>query len=211
MLIIENHFKLTPTELNTDLQYFGSISYIKQLMQANLVHFNGDQVYTKMSFKNRMIIGTAQGPLHLSIPIIGGRDQKMPMKEIKIAYHIPWMDQHYKSIVSNYRRSPFFDYYHHGILEMYSKQTVYLFDYLLTVNEWIKKQVKGKWEISLTETIPSNYQSDLCLPKNYDQVPNPIVYQQVFEDKIGFMPNLCILDMLFCCGGKQVNGLLLTS
>ena len=41
-----------------------------------------------MSFKNRMVIGTAQGPLHLSIPIIGGRDQKIPMKEIKIACKI---------------------------------------------------------------------------------------------------------------------------
>lgn len=202
---------MIPTEINTDLQYFGSISYIKQLMQANWVHFNGDQVYSKMSFKNRMVIGTAQGPIHLSIPIIGGRDQKLPMKEIKIAYHLPWMDQHYKSIVSNYRRSPFFEYYHHGIEEIYSKQPTYLFDYLMTINEWVKKQVKGKWEISKTESINSTYQLDECLPKNYDQVPNPIIYQQVFEDKIGFMPNLCILDILFCCGGKQVKELLMAS
>jgi hypothetical protein len=121
------------------------------------------------------------------------------------------MDQHYKSIVSNYRRSPFFEYYHHGIEEIYSKQPTYLFDYLMTINEWVKKQVKGKWEISKTESINSTYQLDECLPKNYDQVPNPIIYQQVFEDKIGFMPNLCILDILFCCGGKQVKELLMAS
>jgi hypothetical protein len=195
----------------TDLQYFGSISYIKQLMQADLVYFNKEQVYTKMSFKNRMIIGTAQGPLHLSIPIIGGRDQKVAIKEIKIANDIPWMDQHYKSIVSNYRRSPFFEYYHHGILEIYSKQPVYLFDYLMTINEWVKKQVKGKWEISITEPTDSKYQYTEWLPKNYDQIPNPIKYQQVFEDKIEFMPNLSILDILFCCGGKQAHSLLMAT
>lgn len=195
----------------TDLEYFGSISYIKQLMQADLVYFNKEQVYTKMSFKNRMIIGTAQGPLHLSIPIIGGRDQKVAIKEIKIANDIPWMDQHYKSIVSNYRRSPFFEYYHHGILEIYSKQPVYLFDYLMTINEWVKKQVKGKWEISITEPTDSKYHSTEWLPKNYHQIPNPIKYQQVFEDKIEFMPNLSILDILFCCGGKQAHSLLMAT
>ncbi len=195
----------------SDLQYFGSISYIKELMQSDLVYFNGEQLYSKMSFKNRMIIGTAQGPLHLSIPIIGGRDQKISMKQIKIAYHIPWMNQHYKTIVSSYKRSPFFEYYHHDIKQIYATQPEYLHDFLINVNEWIKKQIKGKWEISLIEPIHSKNHSTECLPKNYDQIQNPIVYQQVFEDKIGFMPNLCILDMLFCCGGKQANGLLLAS
>jgi len=196
------------TDTMIDIQYFGSISYIQNLIQTNLLYFNGDQVYTKMSFKNRMVIGTAQGPLHLSIPIIGGRDQKNPIKEIKIAYHIPWMDQHYKSIVSNYRRSPFFEYYHHEIKELYNAQPIYLFDLLIIINEWIRKQIKGKWEISLFEPKNTNYQGEQWLPKNYNQIPNPIRYQQVFEDKTGFMPNLCILDILFCCGGKQTNALL---
>ena len=209
MLIIENHLKLLPTELNTDLQYFGSISFIKQLLQTNKVYYNVDQVYTKMSFKNRMVIGTAQGPLHLSIPIIGGRDQKIPMKEIKIAYHIPWMEQHYKSIVSNYRRSPFFEYYHHEIKEIYVSQPVYLYQFLININEWVRKQIKGKWEITLQEPLNSNYQAEQWVPKNYNQISNPIIYQQVFEEKTGFMPNLCILDILFCCGGKHANTLLL--
>jgi hypothetical protein len=194
--------------INTDLQYFGSISYIKDLMQNNLVYFNNDQLYTKMSFKNRMVIGTAQGPLHLSIPIIGGRDQKIPIKDVKISYDISWMDQHYKSIVSNYKRSPFFEYYHDDLNELYKKPTIFLIDFLLKINEWVSKQIKGKWEISSSEPNLSIYQFDKCLPKNYHLIDVRINYQQVFEDKIGFMPNLCILDLLFCCGGKQANALL---
>jgi len=199
------------SDVITDIQYFGSISYIKHLMQFNLVYFNENQNYTKMSFKNRMVIGTAQGPLHLSIPIIGGRDQKIPLNEIKIAYHSPWMSQHYKSIVSNYKRSPFFEYYHDDIKEIYNSQPVYLYEFLIHINEWVRKQIKGKWEISKLQPNHSNYHSDQWLPKNYDLVPNPIKYQQVFEDNIGFMPNLCILDILFCCGGKQTNKLLMTT
>jgi ATP-dependent Clp protease ATP-binding subunit ClpB len=90
-------------------------------------------------------------------------------------------------------------------------QPVYLNEFLIHINEWIRKQIKGKWEISKLQPNHSNYQPDQWLPKNYDQVPNPIKYQQVFEDNIGFMPNLCILDILFCCGGKQTNKLLMTT
>jgi len=69
----------------TDLHYFGAISYYKALAQHELVVFDNTAAFSKMSFKNRMVIATAQGPLHLSIPIEGGRDQKTPMNEIKIA------------------------------------------------------------------------------------------------------------------------------
>ena len=28
----------------------------------------------------------------------------------------------------------------------------------------------------------------------------PFTYGQVFEERLGFLPNLSILDLLFCCG-----------
>lgn len=194
--------------ISTDLHYFGSIHYIQQIMKSGAVHFKHDQSYTKMSFKNRMIIGTAQGPLHLSIPIIGGRDQKTPVKEIKIAYTSPWNEIHYKSIVSNYRRSPYFEYYHDEIDNLYKNKPELLVDFLMPIHEWINNKIKGNWEITTVNSIEQVDYTDPWLPKNYDQIPNPIIYQQVFEDKIGFMPNLSILDLLFCCGGKQAKQLL---
>jgi hypothetical protein len=30
--------------------------------------------------------------------------------------------------------------------------------------------------------------------------PTPPIYQQVFEDRNGFLPGMSILDLLFCCG-----------
>ena len=82
----------------TDLQYFGSIHFVKTLMENRNVVFDLDAPFTKMSFKNRMVIVTSQGPLMLTIPIVGGRDQKTPIKDISIAYDIPWCAQHLKSI-----------------------------------------------------------------------------------------------------------------
>jgi len=64
----------------TELQYFGTISYIKTIQEAQSVSFDENELFSKMSFKNRTIIASAQGPLNLTIPIVGGRDQKINLK-----------------------------------------------------------------------------------------------------------------------------------
>lgn len=195
----------------TDLQYFGTIQFIQSLMIEKEICFDNDSAFSKMSFKNRTIIATAQGVLSLSIPIVGGRDQKSPIKDVKIDYQSNWQKQHFRSIVSNYKRAPFFEYYENDLENLLNKESVYLVDYLLLTNEWVKKQLKASWVIVENESPIVNRQYDSWIPKNYDQIPNPISYQQVFEDKTGFLPNLSILDLLFCCGGRQANSLLTTS
>jgi hypothetical protein len=209
----------------TDLPYFGSISFIKEILNEEAVYFDINHPFSKMSFKNRMVIATAQGPLHLSIPIIGGRDQKTPIKDIQIAYDSPWPAQHFKALVSNYQRSPYFEYYKDSLLELYESKPVKLVDFLFDTNNWINKQLKAKLHLKLYDKIVDteillttneiNYTAsfnrwfDPWKPKNYDQYPDPVKYLQVFEDKTGFLPNLSILDLLFNCGGKQAKELLL--
>jgi hypothetical protein len=201
--------------LITVLPYFGTIDFVKSITNQNDIYFDNEQSFTKMSFKNRMVIATAQGALHLTIPIIGGRDQKLPLKEVKIAYNSPWHHQHYKAITSSYQRAPYFEYYQEDLKLIYNSNHVFLVDFLLEAQNWIKKQLKGNWSISATKpngitedvkVITRNY--SFSLPKNYHQLPNPIVYSQVFEDRVGFLPNLSILDLLFNCGGKQAKHLL---
>ena len=206
--------------LITDLQYFGTISHIQSLLKEEKVYFDNQHPFSKMSFKNRMVIATAQGPLHLTIPIIGGRDQKSPIQDIQIAYDSPWHEQHYKALVSNYQRSPYFEYYQDDLKAMYATKPKMLIEFLMNAHIWTKKQTKGKWIILNVET---NINTDIStvtdvqrrefepyLPKNYQSYPNAVKYQQVFEDKINFIPNLSVLDLLFNCGGKQANQLLLS-
>jgi len=201
--------------LITNFQYFGTIEFVKLLINEQDVYFDYDQPFTKMSFKNRMVIATAQGALHLSIPVIGGRDQKSPIKEIKIAYDSPWHDQHFKALTSSYQRAPYFEYYQQDLKLIYASKPIFLVDFLMESNIWLKQQIKGNWNLSINKPIElneehqkSNQADVFSLPKNYHLVPNPIVFQQVFEDRVGFLPNLSILDLLFNCGGKQAKHLL---
>lgn len=212
--------------IQTDFQYFGTISYIQYLYTAQEVFLNPTLPFTKMSFKNRCVIASSQGPLTLSIPLIGGRDQKLPIQDICIAYDAPWREQHLKAITVNYKRAPFFEFYEQSLINLFQQQPPTLVDFLTACHIWVHQQIKAPWKIvswPKEEGLPSynthdNHQetknSKMALyqyyispytPKNYTTYQDETPYQQVFSDKTGFLPNLCILDKLFCEGGPYIN------
>jgi hypothetical protein len=196
----------------TDLHYFGALSYYHVLAQHEQIVFDTSSTFSKMSFKNRMVIATAQGPLHLSIPIVGGRDQKTPMNAIRIAYDSPWRTQHFKAIMINYKRAPFFDYYVDSLEQLYSIEHVFLNDFLVATQNWTKTQLKAKWLIESLNEHPSIQKEakwvDPMKPNNFETDTNQFQYQQVFDSTTGFIPNTCIIDALFAIGGKQVLAML---
>lgn len=195
----------------TDLQYFGSIHFVKKLMENRNVVFDMEAPFTKMSFKNRMVIVTSQGPLILTIPIVGGRDQKTPIKDITIAYDSPWSAQHLKSIMTSYKKAPYFEYYEESLTALYVKKPAKLFDFLLLCSEWLQNQLKVRWDLSIlhnqVDVDAVIKYHDPCLPKNYNQHNGLPKYQQVFSEKLDFLPNASILDMLFCVGGREISKL----
>ena len=192
----------------TDLHYFGCLSYYHVFAAHEQIVFDNKTAFSKMSFKNRMVIATAQGPLHSTIPIVGGRDQKTPMNEIQIAYDSPWKSQHFKAISINYKRAPYFEYYVDSLKALYDNDYVYLNHFLLATQHWIKQQLKANWSIELAnEQTPIQHSLkwvDLMKPNNFETSNNQFKYQQVFESTTGFIPNTCIVDALFAMGGKQV-------
>ena len=189
----------------TDLHYFGALSYYHVLAQHEHIVFDCTTAFSKMSFKNRMVIATAQGPLHLSIPIVGGRAQKTPMNEIRIAYDSPWKSQHYKAISVNYKRAPYFEYYADSLKSLYDNDYEHLNDFLLATQHWTKQQLKAKWSIETSIEQPTiNVETkwmDSIKPNNFQTEGKQFQYQQVFDT--GFIQNACILDALFAMGGKQ--------
>jgi len=197
--------------LFTDLQYFGTIDFIRTVLKHQQVNYDAAAPFSKMSFKNRMVILTAQGPLNLTIPIIGGRDQKTALADIFIDYETSWKAKHFKAIITAYKRSPYFEYYEQSLANLYSQDHEKLIDFLTACQQWLKGQIKANWAIGLINNIAAaeieqkeKYFSP-WLPKNYQQSNIVPKYHQVFEDKIGFINNVSILDFLFCAGGKTVQ------
>jgi hypothetical protein len=192
--------------LRIECQYFGSVLYIQQIALANASVIDVHEPFKKMSFRNRTTIISAQGPLLLTVPLQHGRDQKAPMQDVKICYGQNWPSKHIKALNSCYKRSPFFEYYEEGVSQLLQKEHLYLVDLNISILNWLEKVLKTQFNISKS-TAPIPYldpsvqeaRDSSNLVDTKQNIANK-VYPQVFSDKIDFIPNVSILDLLFCMG-----------
>lgn len=192
-------------------QYFPCVNWINTLFQFSNIKIEQYDSYQKMSFRNRCEVADSNGVVNLSVPLEKGRNQRQLMKEVKISYRDNWNTRHWRTIESCYSRSPFFEFYRDGVFSLLQQKPVFLLDQNLLILDWLKKALKFEGEIMSTGAYLQNYPEgtvdlrDHFLPKNSREGAPGLQYTQVFEDRIGFIPNLSILDLLFCTGPGAIN------
>lgn len=212
--MIKQNKKTSP--LIIDSQYFGTINYYKILNNFSNIEIEQYESYQKMSFRNRCMVAGSNGVVGLSVPLEKGRGQRELMKDVRISYSDKWQVQHWRTIESCYSRAPFFEFYRDGVGQLLRQKETYLLDLNMATLNWLKKVLKIPGDISLTRQYLKTYPEGVAdrrstiLPKNYQQAETCPRYTQVFEDRIGFQPNLSILDLLFCCG-PETSSLLQTT
>ena len=115
--------------LSTNLHYFDNIYSFGQILNSDEIILLTHLPYTKSSLKNKTHILTANGPLMLSIPIAGGRNNRAAYHEIEIFNNHSWQKNHWHSIISAYNNSPYFEHYKHLLLPLYEQQYTSLFQF----------------------------------------------------------------------------------
>ena len=181
--------------------YLPNVAYFAYLTKQETSYFATDTHYQKQTFRNRSEIYGANGKLNLIIPIIHKKQTFQLDQDVEISYEINWQKEHWKSICSAYRSSPFFEYYEADLAPFFDKKTKSLFDLNLSLIE----------KIMMLLELPYSYQK-ISFHKEKDQridelllaKKRPVIQQekyiQVFVSKLGFIPNLSILDALFNLG-----------
>ncbi|HEY4207614.1 MAG TPA: WbqC family protein [Puia sp.] len=195
----------------TDLQYFPSVIWYKISNKMSNILFEQYECYQKMSFRNRCQVVGSQGRIDLSVPLEKGRDQRTLMKDVRIAGATRWQDQHWKTLLACYSRSPWFEFYRDGLEVLYRKPFQFLLDWNLASFEWTCRVLEMPARVSLTDAYKPAYEDQewmdgrgMLLPGNITNTSRwvPVVYRQVFEEITGFIPNLSVLDLLFCEGQR---------
>jgi hypothetical protein len=144
----------------------------------------------------------------LSIPVLEGREQKKPMKEVIVDNRKPWQSQHWKTITSCYNRSPWFNFYEPELNRLYRQPVELLGDWNKTCFEWVIGKLGLAIHVDYSEYVPGDqpvaevvdWRNKLTPKSLQTDFPDPVKYHQVFEERIGFIPHLSVLDLLFCEG-----------
>jgi hypothetical protein len=184
----------------TDLQYFPSLNYIFTLAKAKNIDFSGFGRYRKSSFLNKMEVPGSNGVVKMSIPIKGGRGIKVSYADTQIDPGSGWQETHFRTISSIYGNAPFFPFYQNGLRALYSADLTNLFAWNILCLDFFVKNAKMS---NLIQFNVAEQEDDEIQPHlqhsilNNTQLPP---YNQVFSDRIGFIPNMSCLDLLMNLG-----------
>lgn len=189
--------------------YLAPVSYYTKLYAYDKVYLEQYDHYMKQSYRNRCVIASAGGPLSLTIPTEKGDELKCLMKDVRISDHGNWRHVHWNAFVAAYRQSPFFDYYADEFRLFYEKKYTFLFDFNAELCRWVCEQLDLNPNVMATSDFVTDVTGvddyrERIHPKRRGQaddssfVPQP--YYQVFDAKLGFLPDLSIADLLFNMG-----------
>jgi len=193
------------------LPYFGSIVQLREMLRTDTIFIENEDNYQKQTYRNRLNIYGANGKLTLNIPIkhlhTPGFKQHQKYKDVKLEKDLKWQKQHWKSLESAYKTSPFFEYYEDDLAPLFHKDFDYLMDFnykcLEALEECLQLNIKyqktAEFMITPKGMIDKraliNAKKDIIIPE----------YTQVFQEKHGFISNLSILDLLFNEGPNTAN------
>jgi len=197
--------------------------------------------YLENDWNNRNKIRTPQGTHWLTVPIDRNKTKSNSLNNIIIVgYDRPdakdfWQDIHWKTIVSNYKKSPFFHIYEEELYDMYQN---IIWERLVDIC-WHQFVLVKKWlgldAIKVVRMSEMKFNGnkdklvlDHCLKLNGDAVvfgmhgkdyvdisifekENIDLYFQNYDHPVykqrfgGFEPNVSVLDLLLNHGSESIN------
>jgi hypothetical protein len=194
--------------------YLPPIQYMSKFLPDGPVFIESQENYQKQSYRNRCYIYGANGRQSLVIPVKKQYGEKTQVSAVEIDHSYSWRKIHLKSIESAYRLSAFYEYYADEFRNLYEKETRLLLHWNLELLKTLLHWLGIHKDIVLTETWEnrpatcSDFRQHIH-PKGRLAQPDeqfiPIPYQQVFQERYGYMPNLSIIDLLFNEGPQAVS------
>ena len=189
--------------------YFPTVAHFVAIANADTVTFEAADNFQKQTFRNRMYVYGANGKLLLNIPVKHNKDkQKTLYKNIEIENVEDWQKQHWRSIVSAYKSSPFFEYYEDDLKDLFTSPQTSLYNLNIELFKRLCDCIEIEINIEYTTVFESTTSLTDCRHLVNSKKETPIQlenYTQVFGDKHGYLNNLSILDLLFNEGPNTLN------
>ena len=187
--------------------YLPPVSWFAEfLKEENEILLEQHENFPKQTYRSRCNIYGANGKLALILPI--HHNGKRAMKDLELSYAEDWQKLHWKSIKIAYQSSPYFEYYEDKLKQIFSVQPTSLIEFNLNALKIILQILKVEKDFSLTiefektpdavdlrERFSAKKESEYHLPE----------YYQTFSDKLGFIKDLSILDVVCNIGPESAT------
>lgn len=192
------------------IAYMPSVEYVARLLREESVVDLGEH-YIKRSQRNRAQILSANGVMSLTVNVENANRPRQMIKDVRIDYSKRWQHQHWVSIMSAYKSSPYFDHYAHLLEPFYKREWRYLVDYNMEYLSTLLRLLGVEDKVNISEKYVAAREGDIDLRPKHNEgstfVAEP--YFQVFSDRMPFVANLSILDLLLCEGPQAVSAVLM--
>ena len=190
--------------------YQPSVEYVARMLREDCVIDLGEN-FIKRSERNRGSILTANGVMQLTVHVENANRPRQRMQDVKIDYSKRWQHQHWVSILSAYKSSPYFDHFAPYIEPFYTREWRYLVDYNMEYLDVLLRlmgtDLKPRTSMKYVEAGESDLDLRPKQKKDSTFVAEP--YFQVFSDRMPFQPNLSVLDLLMCEGRSAISEILM--
>ncbi len=195
--------------------YLGNIQYFGKLAAG--ARIEAQENFQKQTYRNRAEVMTAAGVRTLTVPVVWNHCAKMPIREVRIDYTLPWQREHWRTLRAAYAAAPYFDHYAEKLAPFFDGRTYrpeLLFDLncdltglllrLLGLPDALRYTDGYIPPVPLDAAVAAGDFREVISHKPRLKRPDPSFhapeYYQVFADRIPFAPNLSALDLLFCEG-----------
>lgn len=158
---------------------------------------------------HRFVIADTHGPLQLTVPIAKPDSSSCRWDEIYVSTHGAWWDVHRVALESAYGRTPYFEFYIDRFLPMLTVGVDSRFPKLSSLALAWDAEIRSiltfppsPGENSATLSTIVEDAEDASTMVN-DAIPTYPPYYQVRADKLGFISDLSILDLIFNLGPES--------
>ncbi|AVR45943.1 hypothetical protein C7S20_12145 [Christiangramia fulva] len=195
--------------------YFGPISQWVAMVQAQKLVFENEDNYQKQTYRNRLYLYDSNGKLSLNIPIkhsssLGlDTNGRQKYKEVQIENDFDWQKQHWRAFKTAYQTSPFFEFYEDDLYPLFHTEYKYLMDFNYDCMQFVADCLQIELNFDKTDEYILKPRKIIDLRSlinaKSDKEFGLSAYAQVFEEKHGFLEDLCVLDLLFNEGNNSLN------
>lgn len=196
----------TDPTLLIELPFLPCLDFFTGLLTHDEVLIEGFEQYQKQSYRNRCYVLTANKVDCLTVPVAGSTNHQ-PIRDVRIDTSVAWQKRHWRTIESAYRKAPFFEFYAPDFEIVYRRPWSFLFDLSWEMLTICRQWVGVKTPIRLTEWYTKEPEIGVFDARSRMNAKNPtdtpLFYQPVpYLQNFGpaFVPNLSIIDLLFCMG-----------